>query len=460
MIHEKGSFRDPAGKIYYSNNRVFRKLSTLGIERFLALKESGIISQSIKEGFLIGTKEIQNKDNLNINKEELILEHDKITYISYPYEWSFSQLKDAAIFHLDFHLFLLKNDATLIDASAYNIQFIGSKLKFIDVLSIKKYSEGEYWKGHKQFCENFLNPLILKSKKGIKFNNWFKGNLEGIQTNELNNLLNIFDKFSYNIFVHVHLLNKLEEKYTSKKTLKPVTKVKNKITKKNLMSILSQLREFILKLKDKKNISTWDGYSTNNSYTSEEENKKKYFVAKFSKKNNFNLIADLGCNDGEYSALCLKNGCEKVIGFDFDINAIDKAYKKASKENLDFLPLYFDAANPSSNIGWCQNERKGFIERSNFNAIIALAFEHHLAIGKNIPLNDVVKWLVSLAPMGLIEFVPKEDETIQKMLEFKGDIFPDYTELNFEKYLLKNSKIISKNIFSSSKRIIYEYNRY
>lgn len=460
MIHEKGSFRDPAGKIYYSNNRVFRKLSTLGIERFLALKESGIISQSIKEGFLIGTKEIQNKDNLNINKEELILEHDKITYISYPYEWSFSQLKDAAIFHLDFHLFLLKNDATLIDASAYNIQFIGSKLKFIDVLSIKKYSEGEYWKGHKQFCENFLNPLILKSKKGIKFNNWFKGNLEGIQTNELNNLLNIFDKFSYNIFVHVHLLNKLEEKYTSKKTLKPVTKVKNKITKKNLMSILSQLREFILKLKDKKNISTWDGYSTNNSYTSEEENKKKYFVAKFSKKNNFNLIADLGCNDGEYSALCLKNGCEKVIGFDFDINAIDKAYKKASKENLDFLPLYFDAANPSSNIGWYQNERKGFIERSNFNAIIALAFEHHLAIGKNIPLNDVVKWLVSLAPMGLIEFVPKEDETIQKMLEFKGDIFPDYTELNFEKYLLKNSKIISKNIFSSSKRIIYEYNRY
>ena len=460
MIHENGSFRDPAGKIYYKNNRVFRKLTALGVERFLGLKESGIISRSIKEGFLIETKEIKNEDHDKKNKEELILEHDKIPYISYPYEWSFSQLRDAAIFHLDFHLFLLENDATLIDASAYNIQFIGSKLKFIDVLSIQKYNEGEYWKGYKQFCENFLNPLILKSKKGIKFNNWFKGNIEGIDTNELNNLLSIFDKFSYNIFVHVHLLNKFEEKYTSKKTLKPIAKGKNKISKKNLIAMLSQLRKFISRLKDQKSVSTWDGYSTNNSYSSEDKNKKKDFVAKFCKENNFNLIADLGCNDGEYSTLCLKNGCKKVIGFDFDINAINKAYENSLNENLDFLPLYFDAANPSSNVGWHQNERKGFIERANFNAIIALAFEHHLAIGKNIPLNDVVKWLVSLAPVGLIEFVPKEDETIKKMLEFKGDIFPYYTEANFEKYLLKNSEIISKSIVSNSKRTIYEYKRY
>ena len=224
--------------------------------------------------------------------------------------------------------------------------------------------------------------------------------------------------------------------------------------------MLSQLRKFISRLKDHKSVSTWDDYSANNSYSSEDKNKKKDFVAKFCKENNFNLIADLGCNDGEYSTLCLKNGCKKVIGFDFDINAINKAYENSLNQDLDFLPLYFDAANPSSNVGWYQNERKGFIERANFNAIIALAFEHHLAIGKNIPLNDVVKWLVSLAPVGLIEFVPKEDETIKKMLEFKGDIFPDYTEANFEKYLLKNSEIISKSIVSNSKRTIYEYKRY
>ena len=456
MIDEKGSFRDPAGKIYYENNRIFRKLTTLGVERFSKLKESNIISKSIQKGFLIETKEIEDNEK---NNKDLILEHEKIPYISYPYEWSFSQLKDAAIFHLDFHLFLLENDATLIDASAYNIQFIGSKLKFIDVLSIQKYTEGELWAGHKQFCENFLNPLILKSKKGVKFNNWFKGNLEGIETNELNNLLNIFDKLSYNIFVHVYLLNKLEEKYKSRKSLKPIAKNNKKISKKSLMAILSQLRKFITGLHDYKSISTWDDYSTNNSYSSEDKNNKKDCVTQFCKKNNFELIADLGCNDGEYSILSLENGCKKVIGFDFDINAINKAYKNSNIGNLHFLPLYLDATNPSANIGWYQKERKGFLERANFNAIIALAFEHHLAIAKNIPLNDVVSWLVSLAPTGLIEFVPKEDETIKKMLEFKGDIFPEYTEENFEKYLLRNSKIISKSKVSSSGRTIYEYKR-
>ena len=456
MIDENGSFRDPAGKIYYDNDRVLRKLTPLGIQRFSDLRDSNIISKSIEKGFLINTKEIYNEKKSN---DELFLEHEKIPYISYPYEWSFSQLKDAAIFHLDFQIFLLKNNATLIDASAYNIQFVGTKLKFIDVLSIQKYREGEHWIAHKQFCQNFLNPLILKSKKGIKFNNWFKGNLEGIETGELNNLLSIFDKFSYNIFAHVHLLNKFDEKYKSKKSLKPTIKNKKKIPKKNLVAILSQLRKFILGIQDYKSISTWDDYSTNNSYSIDEKENKKNCVAQFCKKNSFKLIADLGCNDGEYSILSLNNGSKKVIGFDFDINAINQAYINAKNKKLDFLPLYFDATNPSSNIGWYQKERKGFIERSNFNAIIALAFEHHLAIAKNIPLKDVINWLVSLAPTGLIEFVPKEDETIQKMLELKGDIFPEYTEKKFEEHLLTVSEIVSKTIVSNSKRTIYEFKK-
>jgi ribosomal protein L11 methylase PrmA len=459
MIDENGSFRDPAGKIYYEDNRVFRKLTALGTERFLELQNINIISKSIEKGFLVETKVIKNQNKNDENKNELILEHKKIPYISYPYEWSFSQLKDAAIFHLDFHLFLLKNNATLIDASAYNIQFIGSKLKFIDVLSVQKYNEGEFWVGHKQFCENFLNPLILKSKKGIKFNNWFKGNLEGIETRELNNLLGVFDKFSYNIFVHIYLLNKFDEKYKSKKSLKPISQTKKQFSKKSFVALLSQLRKFILKLKDYKNVTTWDDYSINNTYSDLDKIQKKDCIKEFCKKNTFDLIADLGCNNGEYSILSLNNGCKKVVGFDFDINAIDEAYKKSKVENFDFLPLHFDASNPSSNIGWFQKERKGFIERANFDAILALAFEHHLAIAKNIPLNEVVTWLISLAPKGLIEFVPKEDETIKKMLELKGDIFPDYTEKNFENYLLKNAEIVSKKVISKSKRTIYEYKR-
>ena len=286
----------------------------------------------------------------------------------------------------------------------------------------------------------------------------FNGNLEGIQTDDLDKILSIFDKFSYNIFIHVYLLNKLDQKFASNKSLKPINKKKN-FPKKNLILILKQLKRFISKLEDHKSISTWDDYSKNNSYTELEENKKKQIVEEFIKKNNFNLIADLGCNDGEYSELSLKNGCKSVIGFDFDINTIDRAHKKAVIKNLNFLPLFFDASNPSGNIGWNEKERKSFKTRSKFDAILALAFEHHLAIAKNIPLNEVINWLVSLAPTGLIEFVPKNDLTIIKMLELKGDIFPNYTIENFENALSLKSKILSKSKVSDSGRIIYEYKR-
>ena len=458
MNEEQGSFRDPAGKIFYYKNKVYRKINILGKSRLKYILEKKIIDNAIKNKFLIDSKIVNLNDEIEKDDNDMIFEHDSIPFISYPYEWSFSQLKSAAIHHLDFHLYLLENNATLIDASAYNVQFIASKPIFIDLLSLKKYQEGEYWTGHKQFCENFLNPLILKSKKGINFNNWFRGNLEGIHTNELNNTLNFFDKLSYNIFVHVYLLNKIEINSEKNKTLKVNKKIK-KFPKKNFVSMLKQLKKFILNLDDKKKFTTWQDYSKLNSYKPNEENEKIEIVKNFCSKNKFNMLADLGCNDGIYSKNALSAGCNFVVGFDFDINAVDKAFKKSEREKLNFLPLYYDASNPSPNMGWNDNERKNIEKRGNFNGVIALAFEHHLSIAKNIPLEDVVKWIMFLAPKGLIEFVPKNDPTIQKMLELKGDIFPDYNENNFEKIILKYGKIIMKKVISDSGRTIYEFQR-
>ena len=147
------------------------------------------------------------------------------------------------------------------------------------------------------------------------------------------------------------------------------------------------------------------------------------------------------------------------MGIDYDLNSIEDAFNQNEKYRSKFLPLYFDGSNPSPNIGWNNLERKSFNNRAMFDGLIALAFEHHLAIAKNIPLKDVVEWIVSLAPKGLIEFVPKNDDTIKKMLEFKGDIFPNYTEENFQKFLQNKSKIVSSTKISNSGRIIYEYER-
>ena len=169
-------------------------------------------------------------------------------------------------------------------------------------------------------------------------------------------------------------------------------------------------------------------------------------------------MADLGCNDGKFSLESLNNGCKQVIGFDFDINSIEKAY--LNFKDKSFLPLYLDASNPSSNIGWNENERSGFKKRAAFDALIALAFEHHLSIAKNIPLKEVVMWIVNIAPKGLIEFVPKDDPTVQKMLSLKGDIFPDYSEDKFRKYISQYKKIVNETYVEGCNRIIFEYESY
>ena len=333
IIYESGSFRDPAGRVFYHENEVYREVAPNGQKRLEFLQSKNLLNQLIDKEYLIKTEIIRDEQIAKIFKtKNMVLKHEKINFISYPYEWTFSQLKDAAIFHLNFQIFLLEQGAKLIDASAYNIQFKNNKPIFIDLLSIDEYNEGEYWFGHKQFCENFLNPLILKAKKGIDFNNWFKGNLEGISTLELNNILNWKDFLSFTIFFQVFLQNRINIK-SNKKKIGSEIKIKNlkKLKKSSFLSILKQLKNFIKDLRPKKQFTTWENYSSENTYNNREEELKLKLTENFYKKNKINILADLGCNDGKFSFYAAKNNID-VVGFDFDLNVLDRIYNLAKKK--------------------------------------------------------------------------------------------------------------------------------
>ena len=459
FLIEPSSFRDNLGNVFYFKDRVIRTINAKGKKNLEFIIDNNILDESINQNFLISTKIINKNELTNFfSKFDYIVESEFIPYISYPYEWSFEQLKCAAIHHLDFQIFLFSKSAVLRDASAYNIQFIGSKPVFIDLLSIKEYQEGEHWSGYKQFCENFLNPLLLGSLKGIQHNAWFRGKLEGISTVELNKLLSISDKLSLKVLTHVYLHSKLNTKniVNSKKTSEKYKKI-NKLSKISYISIIKELREWISKLSFKEEITIWQNYSKENTYDKSEYSQKKLIVSEYIKRKNPHTVIDLGCNDGDYSNLCLEFGARNVLGFDFDHNVVSRAFQKAKKNKKNFLPLVLDASNPSPNQGWFQNERKGFLERFKSDVLIALAFEHHLIIGKNIPLEQFIDWLLKISSNGLVEFVAKSDETIQKMLEFREDIFLDYSENEFESCLKAKSKIVNKNNITKSGRIIYEY---
>ena len=456
---DSASFRDPSGHVYELDNRILRTVTNHAKANYEFVRDTEIINNITNKGWVIEAHETQDyPPELQQNDICYVIEHPRLPYISYPYEWCFSMLKAAALRHLEIQIELIKHNISLSDASAYNIQFDKSDPVFIDFLSFRRYIEGELWLGHRQFCEQFLNPLLLSAYVGIPYNAWFRGNLEGITTSDINKVLPFYRKLSWRVFTNICLPDLLQQKKTVENKTKSLNDMK--LYKAGYAGMLEQLYNWISGLTPLGiSKTTWSDYVNTHSYSSDEESAKHSFIKEFISQTKPGTLIDLGCNTGEYSESAIEAGAKFVIGYDFDPNALDKAYNRAKNKKLNFLPLHMDAANPSPGQGWREKERKGFTERVKADAMIALAFEHHLAIGRNINLDDLIAWLVSLAPKGIIEFVQKSDPMIQTMLSMREDIFYEYTEENFISILEKVARIIKKETISSTGRSLIWFER-
>jgi ribosomal protein L11 methylase PrmA len=458
---EAASFRDPSGHVFYLDDRIYRTVSAQAADDFEFVR--GWLCELETSGAIVASTEV---DPTLLGEAGAgaahVLEHPKLPFISWPYEWSFPLLKSAALFHLDLQLKSLERGITLSDASAYNIQFQGVMPIFIDTLSFRRYREGEFWTGHRQFCEQFLNPLLLRALFRIPHNAWYRGALEGISGQDLARLLPLRRKLSWNLLTHVVLPQKLQAAALAREGGKVGEIKKRTLPKSALVNMLRQLKSWIEKLRPADSGKTvWGDYEAESQSTYSDNNHaaKRQFIAEFARRCRPTLAWDLGCNTGDYSEMLIEAGAKHVIGFDFDQRALEKAYQRAAAKKLDFLPLFLDAANPSPSQGWLQGERKGLADRAPADAIVALAFVHHLAIARNVPLQGVVGWLTSLAPAGVIEFVPKSDPTIQRMLALREDIFSEYTEDNFRSALSARARIVGEQVVSASGRRLFCYER-
>lgn len=456
---EPGSFRDPRGRIFYVDDRVLRTVTSLAAADFDFVRSSGLVERLQTGGKLIGESLV---DAAVLGEQgsgaQYVLEHPRLPFISYPYEWSFSALKAAALLHLDIQQAALEKDVALTDASAYNIQFVGPRPVFIDSLSFRRYQDGEFWAGHRQFCEQFVNPLLLRAVTGVAHNAWFRGNLEGISAQDLSQVLPWRSRFSWNILTNVLMQARLQR---SASTDTAANKAGNrKLPKIGFAQMLHGLRKWIAKLEPKSDSKTvWQDYAADNSYADTEAVKKRVFVAEFAASVAPAVVLDVGCNTGDYSVAALENGAGLAVGFDFDHGAVEFGFRRAVQEKRNFLPLHLDAANPSPAQGWLQTERMGLGQRAKGDAVIGLALIHHLAIAKNLPLKQVIAWLVDMAPQGVLEFVPKEDAMVQQLLRMREDLFADYDQGFFEDYLKSKARIVKSETVSASGRTLYWFDR-
>ena len=455
---EAGSFRDPSGRVIYADDRVFRTVMGTAADSFRQAETSGIFRKLIADGMLVDFADITDQAPAwGLEEADMLLEHPRLPFVSYPYEWSFSLHKAAALAHLDLHLDLLRSGFTLSDATAYNIQFDGVRPKFIDHLSIRPYEDGEIWAGHRQFCMQFLNPLLMWSVLDVQPNHWFRGSLEGIAPEDLAKLLPWSKRFNWTILTHVIAQAAMQRRY-SNSAASSAKFGKSRLPRQSFEAMLRGLRSTIAKLDVPSHKTVWNDYAQNTSYAAPETQAKHEFVQEMVAKVEPGLLYDLGCNSGDYSKAALNAGAKKVIGLDFDHGALEVAYRRAQSEGLDLLPVWLDAANPSPNQGWGQAERKGLAQRAAPDALLALAFIHHIAIGRNVPLDMAVDWLLSLAPTGVIEFPHKDDPMVQVLLSQRPDIFPEYRNDMFAKVLSARARIV-KTVDVLPTRTLYWFER-
>ena len=454
MKPSPSSFRDPIARVYESNEGVFRKVNNSHksfVRRFL-LSEF----YEKNKNKIVDTKLLEEVPGVNnVSEDSFWLQHEKIELITYPHEWGFEALKKVALFHLELQKEALAAGYMIKDASPYNVQFKCGNPIFIDFFSFEDYEEGAYWVAYNQFCNFFLNPLLMRSLGGLEHNSFLRGSIDGVDAVTTSKLLPMKSWLSFNCLAHVHFKGWAENKVTSTSTSSSSVPVSG-VPPKNMMALWSSMYSFINKLKINKKNSYWRNYEKNTTYNLISEKIKDDMVSKFISNAKAKTIIDLGCNSGRFSKTAFNNGAKRVVGLDFDSGAVDKANSDAFFKNKNFIALQFDMMNPSPAIGWMNRERATLFDRMpKVDAVLCLALIHHICISKNVPMKEFLEFLFTLSDKVLIEFVPKNDLMVKGLLANRKDVFSDYCEESFENELSSYAEVQDKQIIEGSSRILY-----
>jgi ribosomal protein L11 methylase PrmA len=452
------SFRDPDGFLFSHNGEVFRQVNHSGREDYDALMASGLYDSLVKKGWLIPHEEVAG-DGGEPSKDQCYktLHPDQIKYISYPYEWCFSQLKDAALLTLEIQLEALKHGMTLKDATAYNVQFHNGRCVFIDTLSFEVYKEGRPWVAYRQFCQHFLAPLALIEKCDFRLLHLLRSYIDGIPLDLTSQLLPQSSWFNYSLLAHIHLHAKTQKQFEDSGRESDQAKAIS-MSKTRLEGLISSLQSATRKLQWKHANTEWGDYYADTNYVDKSMQQKEQLIGSMldqCEKSDLPIAADFGANTGKFSRLAIASGFY-VLSHDIDEVAVDKNYRQAVSESEEsILPLILDITNPSPGLGWASSERSSFTERENVDIGMALALIHHISISNNVPLDLVAKFFAGVCKQLIIEFVPKSDSQVARLLATREDVFPNYSEVGFEAAFGSYFTTLQKVVIKGSERTLY-----
>ena len=447
------SFRDPNGFLFKFNNILYRQINQTYKKNYKHLIESGLYKSLVADNLLIAHDEVEFA-SFDASTAYKIICPQEISFISYPYEWSFSQLKDAALTTLMIQHRALKFGMTLKDASAYNIQFYQGNPLLIDTLSFEIYETGQPWIAYRQFCQHFFAPLALMAYKDIHLNQLMRIYIDGIPLDLASKLLPFRTRFIPALALHIHIHASAQTRFADKVIEAKVTT--REVKESSMLGLLDSLKRGVKKMIWQPQGTEWaDYYAEANHYSSDSIDHKKEIVDQYLSEIEPTSLWDLGANAGMFSRLASKRGAA-TISFDIDPAAVEKNYLHAvSIDEKNILPLLADFTNPSPGLGWANQERNSLTARATADAVMALALVHHLAISNNVPLPLLATFFAQLGEWLIIEFVPKSDSQVEILLTSREDIFPDYTEEEFERIFSEIYEIQQKTSVKNTLRVLY-----
>ncbi len=442
------SFRDPSGFIFERDGIIYRQVNLAFKEHYDHFITSGCYKHLVQHGLLIPHESIAQHLSGESNYY-LTLRPEPIPFITYPPEWTFDMLKDAALLTLQLVRECLHYGMMLKDATPYNIQWYKGRLIFIDTLSFEKYQERP-WIAYRQFCECFLGPLLLMHHSKMSLAPLQLAWPEGIPLSVTSSLLPWRTRFSLHTYLHIHLHARITGK-PGKETSK-----EQPFSRQKLLNLLSSLETLVNGLKLPTVNSTWSGYYEEAATRADYLEQKKLILSQWiANLGSVKTAADLGANEGAFTALLAHQDIPSIAA-DFDPYCINRLYdsiKKTGQRNIQ--PMVLDLSNPTPAYGVNSEERASFLDRLEVDLVLALALIHHLAIGKNIPFTRIARLMSRVGRKLIIEYVPKQDEKVQLLLKNKADIYPDYTEQEFVQSFGEYFSILQRVEVANSGRALF-----
>ena len=428
---DPASFRDPAGFVFWHQGQVYRQVNEAYRGEWARLKSSGLLDQLWASGQLI--PHVEASLSLAAAPGAIaILQPEQVDTVSYPYEWCFSQLKAAAILTLNVQKAAISVGLSLKDASAYNVQFHRGRPVFIDTLSFEPYVDGQPWVAYRQFCQHFLAPLALMAKLDIRLSQLLRVHIDGVPLDLASKLLPAGSWFSPSLLMHVHLHAKSQQRHAADAAGAGVAKPPT-IARATLEGIFDSLKSAVEALDWSPTGTEWaDYYQANNNYGDQGLQHKADSLGRMLDGLRPATAWDIGGNTGRFSRVAAQRGAQ-VVTWDVDPACVEANWRQVqTAKEKNVLPLLLDLTNPSPGLGWASTERRSMAGRGPVDCVLALGLVHHIALSNNVPLDRVGAFFASVGKNLILEFVPKDDSQVVKLLASRPDIFPHYHRAGLE----------------------------